>query len=198
MIGGNMMSMMNKVVDNKLYLCSTLLLCVLTYLLNFCTAIYQCALVFTIIAITTNAVTFTYGKLKSLTGLAFAIALSFTILWKLPYYINDKIVNGLVCASFISLMISMYLSNSVFQKLTGKFNFVIASAVSLALAAVIDGLIMSLFFALNNHFTYARVLDIFSRELSYKMLYGLVATAILFVILKMFETRKKLNNNLNI
>ena len=189
-------NMINKIVGNKLYICSTLLLCALAYLLNFCTAIYQCALIFTIIAITTNAVTFTYGKSKSLKGIAFAIVISFALLLQLPYYIDGKIVNGLVFASFLSLMISMYWSNSVFQKLTSKFSIAISNALSLIIAAIIDGFIMGLFFTLNKQFSYSRVLDIFSRELSYKMLYGFAASAIIFVVLKMFKTRENLKHNL--
>ena len=188
--------MINKIVGNKLYICSTLLLCTLTYLLNFCTAIYQCALIFTLIAITTNAVTFTCGKSQSLKGLAFAVLISFALLWTLPYYINGKIVNGLVFASFSSLMISVYWSTSVFQKLTSKFSFVKSNALSFGLAAIIDGFIMGLFFTLNNQLSYSRVLDIFSRELSYKMLYGFIASAIIFVVLKMFKTTNNLNHNL--
>ena len=188
--------MINKIVDNKLYICSTLLLCALTYLLNFCTAIYQCALVFTIIAITANAITFTCGKSKSLKGIAFAIVISFALLLQLPYYIDGKIVNGLIFASFSSLMISIYWSTSVFQKLTRKFSIVISNALSLIIAAIIDGFIMGLFFTLNKQFSYSRVLDIFSRELSYKMLYGFVASVIIFVVLKMFKTTNNLNHNL--
>lgn len=189
-------NMINKIVDNKLYICSTLLLCALTYLLNFCTAIYQCALIFTLIAITTNAVTFTCGKSQSLKGLAFAIIISFALLLQLPYYIDGKIVNGLVFASFLSLMISMYWSASVFQKLTSKFNIVLSNALSLVVASIIDGFIIGLFFTLNKQFSYSRVLDIFSRELSYKMLYGFVASVIIFVVLKMFKTTNNLNHNL--
>jgi hypothetical protein len=152
--------------------------------------------VFTIIAITVNAVTFIYGKLKSLKGLAFAIIISFALLWQLPYYIDGKIVNGLVFASFSSLMISMYWSTSLFQNLTSKFNIVISNALSLTLAAIIDGLVMGLFFIFNNHFSYSRILDIFSRELSYKIVYGFAASAIIFVVLKMFKTSENLNHNL--
>ena len=189
-------NMINKIVGNKLYICSTLLLCALAYLLNFCTAIYQCALIFTIIAITANAVTFTYGKSKSLKGLAVAIVISFALLLQLPYYIDGKIVNGLVFASFSSLMISMYWSTYVFQKLTSRLSLVMSNALSLIIAAIIDGFIMGLFFTLNKQFSYSRILDIFSRELSYKMLYGFVASAIIFVVLKMFKTRENLNQNL--
>ena len=186
---------MNKIANNKLYISSVGLLCVFTYLLNFCTAIYPCALVFTIIALMTNAVTFIYGKSKSLKGLAFAIAISFAMFWKLPYYIDGKIVNGLVFASFSSLMISMYWSTSFFQKIVNKYNFVISHALSLIVAAILDGVIMGLFFIINNQYSYARVLDIFSRELSYKILYGLIASAIMFIVLNVFKMRKNLNHD---
>lgn len=64
--------MINKIITNRLYIGSTLLLCVLTYLLNYCTTIYQCALIFTIIAITVHATTVLYGRFKGLIGLGFA------------------------------------------------------------------------------------------------------------------------------
>ena len=181
---------MNKILDNKLYIYSTLLLCGLTYLLNFCTAIYQCALVFTVIAITANALTYSYGKPRALKGVAVATLMSFMLLWKLPYYIDGKIVNGLVFASLSSMMISMYWSTSVFQKLIAKFSFVTSNALSLVVAALMDGVVMGLFFGLNNNFSYERVLGIFSKELSFKIIYGFIASAIILFILKMFKTSK--------
>lgn len=190
--------MMNKIIIcKKAYIWSTLLMCFFTYLLNFCTAIYQCALVFTVIAITINIVTFLYGKSKSLKGLAFAIIISFVLLMQLPYYIDGKIVNGLVFVSFSSLMISMYWSTSIFQKLTSKFNFVISNALSLMSAAIIDGVIMSIFFIFNNYFSYSRILNIFSKELSYKMMYALTVSAIMLFVLKMYKISMNLNHNLN-
>lgn len=180
-------------MNNKLYICSTFL-CTLTYLLNHCTAIYQCALVLTVITITANALTYSYGKSKALKGVAFVITISFVFAWKLPYYVDGRIVNGLVFASLASVMISMYWSTSVFQRLTSKFSFVTSNALSLIVAAVIDGVVMGLFFALNNNFSYVRVLDIFSRELSYKMLYGFAASIILFAVFKAINMSKSLKS----
>lgn len=188
---------MNKIISNKLYFSGTLLLCILACLLNFCTAIHQCALVFTLIAITSNALTFLSGKSRSLTGLALAVVVSFVCLGKLPYYIDGKILGGLVFASLSSLMISASLSITVFQKLTSKFNFVISNALSCLLAAVIDGFIMSLFFVINNNLAYSRVLDIFSRELSYKMLYVFIASVIIFAFLKMTQNKANIDYKLN-
>lgn len=180
--------MINRIMTNKLYIASTLLLLVLTYLLNYCTAIYQCALVFTAIAITVNTVTAMRGRFKSLTGLGSAIIISFALLWKLPYYIDGRIVNGLVFASFLSLIVSLYFSTFAVLKFYDRFGFVVANALSLIIAAVIDGFVMGLFFTINNNFTYSKILDIFSRELSYKMFYGVLASAIIFTTVKMVKT----------
>jgi len=128
------------------------------------------------------------GRFKSLTALSFAIIISFALLWKLPYYIDGRIVNGLVVASFSSLMISLYFSTTAFLKLRSRFDFVVANALSLIVAALMDGFVMGLFFAINNNFAYSRILDIFSRELSYKMFYGFLASAIIFAVLKIFKT----------
>ena len=183
--------MINKITLNKLYIASTLLLCILTYLLNYCTAIYGCAPVFTIIAITVNATTVLYGRFKGLIGVGFAAIISFALLWKLPYYIDGRLVNGLVVASFSSLIISLYFSTSALTRFYSRFGFVIANALSLGIAAIIDGFIMRLFFTINNNFSYARIMDIFNRELSYKILYGLLASAIIFVALRLLKNDAK-------
>lgn len=180
--------MINKIIGNTLYIFSTLLLCTLTYLLNHCTKITECALVFTMIAITVNTVTVSCGRFKSLIGLGFAIVISFIFLMKLPYYINGRIVNGLVFASFSSLIISLYLSTSAFLKFRNRFSFIVSNFLFLIIASIIDGILMSLFFTLNHNFSYATILDLFKRELSYKILYGFIISVIVFVVLKMFKT----------
>lgn len=186
--------MTNKSVSNTLYVLSILSLCILTYLLNFCTKIYQCSLMFVAIGITTNTLTFVYGKSKSLFGLALTIITSFILLWKLPYYIDGRIVNGLVFASFSSLMISMYWSTYVFQKLTNRLSVITANSAALIVAAVLDCSIMCIFFTLNNNFSAARILDIFTRELSYKMMYSFIATAIIAFAIKTLKYQVNLNH----
>jgi len=179
--------MINKITLNKLYIASTLLLCILTYLLNYCNAIYGCALVFTIIVITVNATTVLYGRFKGLIGLSFAAIISFALLWKLPYYIDGSLVNGLVIASFSSLIVSLYFSSSALTRFYSRFGFVITNALSLGIAAIIDGFIMGLFFVINNNFSYARIMDTFNRELSYKMFYGILASFLIFTIIKILQ-----------
>ena len=170
---------------------STLLLLVLTYLLNHCRAIYECALIFTAIAMTVNTVTAVRGRFKSLTALGLSVIISFALLWKLSYYIDGPIVNGLVFASFSSLMVSLYFSTSAFLKFYDKFGFVLSNALALIIAALIDGLVMGLFFTINSNLTYSRILDIFSRESSYKMFYGFLTSAIMVAILKILRNHIK-------
>lgn len=188
----------NKLHYNKFYIFSALLLCVFTHLLNVCTTIYQCALIFTIIAITTNGITLRYSPSQSLKTLAFAMILNFALLSKLPYYIDGKIVNGLVLTSFLSLLISMYFSTAVLQKLTDKLCFMKANALSIILASVIDGFIMGVFFILNNQFSYSRVIDIFIREVSYKIIYILIASFIMNFYFKIHKNRYGLKNALTV
>ena len=179
--------MINKITLNKLYIASTLLLCILTYLLNYCTTMYGCALVFTIIAIAVNSTTVLYGRFKGLIGLGFAVVISFALLWKLPYYIDGRLVNGLVVASFSSLIISLYFAVSAFARFYSRFGFVIANALSLGIAAIIDGFIMGLFFVINNNFSYAKIMDIFNKELSYKMFYGALASILIFSVTRILQ-----------
>lgn len=179
--------MIDKIITNRLYIASTLLLCSLTYLLNYCTLIYGCALVFTIIAITVNATTVLYGKFKGLIGLSFAAIISFALLWKLPYYIDGRLVNGLVVASFSSLMVSLYFSTSALTRFCSRFGFAVANVLSLGIAAIIDGFVIGLFFVINNNFSYARIINIFSKELSYKMFYGTLAFILIFAVIKILQ-----------
>jgi hypothetical protein len=187
--------MINKINGNRLYIGSSLLLCVLTYLLNYCKSISECALVFTMIAITVNVVTYTWGKAKSLLAIALAIPVSFVLLMKLPYYIDGHIVNGMVIASLSSLTVSLYWATLVFDRFYGRFSFVLSSALSLIIAGMIDGILMSLFFAFNNNFGYARILDVLGRELSYKAFYGFIASVIILTAFTILNNRNIPNNN---
>ena len=188
---------MKPILYNKSYVYSTLLMSVFTYILNFCTSIYQCSLVFVIIATMANFITFFYGKSESLKSLVFAIIITYTLMLQRFYYIDGKIINGLISVSLLSLMISIYWSTFVFQKLTNKISLIISNMLSLISAALIDCLVMSIFFAFNSYFSYFKILDIFSRELSYKMIYGFLVSVITFIVLKIFRISSKLNRNFN-
>jgi hypothetical protein len=127
------------------------------------------------------------GRFKSLTALVSAIIISLALLWKLPYYIDGRLVNGLAVASFSSLIIYLYFSVYAFARFYSRFGFVIANAISLGIAAIIDGFVMGLFFFINNNFSYSRIMDIFSRELSYKMFDGAFASLLIFSVTRILQ-----------
>lgn len=107
-------------MKDKLYLLTTILLCLLVYLLNICTAIYQCALVFTLIATIVNFLTVVYNKAKSLRCLIFAAIIAFIFSYRSNYYIDGKIVNNLVVISLLSLTICICCAISLIEKLNFK------------------------------------------------------------------------------
>lgn len=171
-------------------------LCILTFLLNYYTIIYQCALIFTIITIVINISTSIYGKLKTLKGLAFALMVSFCLLWKSFYYIDGKIINGMILVSFISLMISMYWSTTIFSEIQGSFfSFAKSNFISLWIGTIIDEFIMGMFFVMNSNFSYIRFENIFIREVSYKIIYGLIASVIIHIILNILKNNSNTKTN---
>jgi len=183
---------MQTIKNNKLYILIIGALCALSYLLNYCLAVYQCAAVFTAIAIIVNTSTSIYDRTKTLQGLATALIISFALLWKLPYSIDGKIINGLVLASFSSVMISFYWSTLIFQKMQENFSFAKSNFLSLVFASILDGFVMGVFFLINNNFTYARIIEIFAEEVSFKVFYGFIASALIAFTLNALKNNRNL------
>lgn len=185
---------MNNIFNKKINIIGFLILTGLTYLLNFCSKIYECALIFTCIILVTNFITILSDRNSSLKQLCLATLVSFIALFKMPYYIDGQIINGLVIASFVSLIISVYWSSLFFEKLRKKYFFLLTNLISIVIAALIDGFIMGLFFLINNKFSLLRIVDIFVKEISYKTFYSLVFTVILFIFFRIFVLIIKTNN----
>ena len=95
-------------------------------------------------------------------------------------------------------MVSLYCSTLAFQRFHNRFSFVLSNALSLIIAATIDGMFMSLFLAVNNHFSHLRILNILVGELSYKILYGFIASTIILAAFKIFKTINNPNYNLKV
>lgn len=172
---------------NKLFSIMMTLLFPHFYLLNSCSEIYQCAVFFTCIVIIVNVNIAIHGRTKTLIGSAFALFVGFMMMRSLPYYIDGKIMNGLVFASFVSVIISLYWSTLIFKKMLNRIGLVRANFISLFLAAIIDGFVMGIFFVINNNFIYTRIAEIFAKEVSFKVMYGVIASMLMAVILNGFR-----------
>ena len=158
-------------------------------MLNYCTAIYQCSLIFSLIVILFNIIIFTNTILFAFFQLFISISVNYFLLLNLPYYIDGNIMNGLIEASFSSLFISICFSYFIFIKSCNKFDIRKAGILSIIASAITDGFIMKLFFIINNKLPYIRILDIFTRELSYKILYGFIIYEIFFILKREYNQK---------
>lgn len=170
-------------INNNLYIALTIILGVFTYLLNFFNKIAECSLVFVFLALTVNIIAETFGKQKAMRAIVLCIVVSFGLLWNLNYYIDGRVINGLVLASLLSVLLSTYCGMSLFLKLKSAHNFYnsfyVRNFISLTVCAIVDGVVMAGFFI--NQFSASRVLLIFFKEVSFKCIYSLIACIFIFV-----------------
>ena len=170
--------MLDKIVSNKLYFVSSLLLCVFVYLLNFCASIYQYSIVFIIINTIFNTLRSRYGRLKSFGALALAVAISFALLGELPCYTNEGIVDDLVLNSSIRTLapfiIFTWFLYILLDKLKSKLSPVMSNALMFIMKSITDGFIIVLCF----------------------VMYGFKAFAIMIIIANIPRTANYLKRNL--
>jgi len=151
-------------------------LVMLIFLLNQCTAIYQCACVFTAILLMVNA------KMLNTTSKQAYKCISIGVLLSLPIYIlSGSLGSGLVLASLVSLLISSFVSIYIGNLVKDSYSLLVVLLISLLVAASIDGLLMSLYFAIQTNFSFYKVLSIFNRELFFKAVYGISALTIYYL-----------------
>jgi len=159
-------------------------LVMLISLLNQCTAIYQCACVFTAILLMANAKMLHTGSKEAYKCIATSIVLSLPI-----YILSGPLSNGLVLSSLVSLLISSFASIYIGNLVKDSYSLPIALLIALLAAASIDGLLMSAYFATQTNLSFYKVLSIFNRELFFKAVYGM-ASALTIYYLGIYGKRK--------
>ena len=176
---------MNRILNNqtsssKFYIPLTFIALICTLMLNFYIKISDCSLVFTFLAISLNVIGELYGNDKAMRSLVLSIFVSLASQWNLKYYIHGELINGLVIASFISVLVSAFIGLNVLSKLRFKYNFYVRSLLSLITYAIVDGAVMGVFFA--NKYYINKVVHIFAQEVAYKSFYGFIACASMLMI----------------
>lgn len=179
----------NLVKSNKFYLSLTAMSLAFTLLLNFYNQISDCSLMFTFLALTLNTISAWHGTKKAINSIILSVIISFALMWNLKYYINGELINGLVLASLLSVLVSSYVGLNLVSRLRIKYNSYVSNFISLLAYALVDGVVMSLFFI--NIFSLNRVVSIFTYEVAYKCIYAFIACICLFVasyLQKQFKT----------
>ena len=159
-------------------------LVMLISLLNQCTAIYQCACVFTAILLMVNTKMLNASSRQAYKYISTGVLLSLPI-----YILSGSLSSGLVLASLVSLLISSFASIYIGNLVKDSYSLPIVLVISLLAAASIDGLLMSAYFAIQTNFSFYKVISIFNRELFFKALYGM-ASALTIYYLGIYGTRK--------
>jgi len=159
-------------------------LVMLISLLNQCTAIYQCACVFTAILLMVNAKMLHTGSKKACKHISTGVLLSLPI-----YMLSGSLSSGLVLASLVSLLISSFASIYIGNLVKDSYSLPVALIIALLAAASIDGLLMSAYFATQTNLSFYKVISIFNRELFFKVVYGM-ASALTIYYLGVYGKRK--------
>ena len=120
---------------------TTTTITVLVYILNQPTAIYQCAAIFTAIVFIANTQILNNKTSKAYPQLLVGIFLS------LPMYALMEISNTqITVVSLLSLAFTGCLSIYVTNRLQNSYRFTLVLGISLLLASIVDGIIMSSYF----------------------------------------------------
>ena len=159
-------------------------LVMLISLLNQCTDIYQCACVFTAILLMVNAKMFNTSSRQAYKYISTGVLLSLPI-----YMLNGSLSSGLVLVSLVSLLISSFASIYIGNLVKDSYSLPIAFFIALLVAASIDGLLMSAYFATQTNLSFYKVINIFNRELFFKTVYGM-ASALTIYYLGIYGKRK--------
>jgi hypothetical protein len=105
------------------------------------------------------------------------------------YFLTSSLFNLLTITSLASLLISGIASIYVANKLKNTHSRSIALFISLLVAAILDGLLMSSYFSMQTNFSFTKIINIFNRELFFKSVYGAVSALIIYS-LGIYEQRK--------
>jgi hypothetical protein len=159
-------------------------LVILISLLNQCTAIYQCACAFTAILLMVNTKMLNTSSKQAYRYITTRLTMSLPI-----YMLSDSLSSGLVVASLVSLLISSFVSIYIGNLVKDSYSLPIILAISLLVAASIDGLLMSAYFATQTNLSFYKVINIFNRELFFKTVYGM-ASALTIYYLGIYGKRK--------
>lgn len=161
---------------------------ILSYLLNQSAAIYQCASIFTTIAVMANIKLLRSDVKKACQCLLLGILLSIPL-----YGLTGGYEIRITVCSLLSLFLSVYISVHMTNMFRTTYQFPLALFMSLCLAAIIDGFIMSSYFAIFHIFTVKKIINVLNRDLIYKTLYS-TAISIAIYLVSLYKTRNYKNN----
>lgn len=170
--------MTNTIKTNiKFYMPLVTLLCSFTYILNYCSKIYSCAIAFTLLALTVNVITNFFGREKALKTVTLAVIVSLLLSWNLVYFIHGQAISGMVAMSLVSVLLGSVTSTHIIKTLSLRTSFNKSNFFALFGFAVVDASLMAMFFM--SKLPAERVITIFAKEIGFKLVYAAIIFAVI-------------------
>ncbi|MGI2298571.1 hypothetical protein ACRRVB_02075 [Candidatus Cardinium hertigii] len=151
------------------------------FCMNFTSKVVYCALLFTFLTFILNSIANGHGHRKATTSILLSTTTSFGLLYHKQYCIAGKPIGGLIGTSLFAILVAGYIGFKLFLKLKARYSFVVSNFISLLLAALVDHLIMALFFI--KEFPIDKVCLIFYKETTYTTFFTCVVCLCLAAIL---------------
>ncbi len=163
--------------NSKIYAPLVLVMGMLMFLLNYCTKIELCSLVFTLLMFTVNAISKTFGFKRTLMTISTYVGINILFLSDHTYTINGQVFTYLVPTSLIAVLLASIASMRILSLFENRIGFAKSTFVALLVAAVIDGIAMSVYFM--NYLLTSKIAFILLKEVSFKCLYAFVLATVI-------------------
>ena len=156
----------------KIYAPLVLVMGLLMFLLNYCTKIAACAFVFTLLMLTVNIISKTFGFKRALQTISAYVGINILFLADYDYTFGDQVFEYLVPTSLIAVLFASLALTKTTAIFEGKIGILKSTFIALISAALIDGAVMSVYFA--NYLSASTIGSIVLQEISFKCLYAIV------------------------
>ncbi|MEM6338557.1 MAG: hypothetical protein AAF673_01340 [Pseudomonadota bacterium] len=164
----------------KIYAPLVLAMGMLMFLLNYCTKIATCAFVFTLLMLTVNTISKTFGFKRALQTISAYVGINILFLSDYNYTFDGQVFEYLVPTSLLAVLLASLVMIKTTSALEGKIGSLKTTFLALIFAAVTDGVAMSIYFA--NYFSASIIDPIFLKEISFKCLYAFVILSAIKVV----------------
>lgn len=164
----------------KIYAPLVLVMGTLMFLLNYCTKIAACAFVFTLLMLTVNIISKTFGFKRALQTISAYVGINILFLSDYNYVVGGQTFEYLVPTSLLAVLFASAALMKTTSLLESKMGTIKSTFFGLVFAAVIDGIAMSVYFT--NYLSASKICTIFLKEVSFKCLYAFVILAAIKII----------------
>ncbi|CAH2559649.1 Uncharacterised protein family UPF0758 [Cardinium endosymbiont of Oedothorax gibbosus] len=189
----NASNIMNKNLNNYFYKLG--LLFASTLCMNFTNKLVYCSLIFTFLMLILNCIAKCHGSKKATISIILCTSTSLALLCNKQYYIAGKLIRGLIPASLCAILIASYIGFKLFLKLKARYGFTISNCISLYISALVDHLIMGIFFT--RIFPIHKIWLMIYKETAYTCLFTVVVYLCSVTVLYAKPIYRKLKKHLH-